>query len=127
MTALYFKQIAVLPPPVPLTASIANEVHVHGNVQAGDLPPSILVDISKIPEYLDNLRHLNYVMTGGGPLPNGPGDIISAHTHLFVGFGSTETGNIQSAFPPREDVSAQYHPKLLVSYIYLYFPVCGSL
>ncbi|RAL65944.1 hypothetical protein DID88_005605 [Monilinia fructigena] len=47
MTALYFKQIAVLPPPVPLNARIANEVLVHGKVQAADLPPAVLVEISQ--------------------------------------------------------------------------------
>ncbi|APA11657.1 hypothetical protein sscle_08g064270 [Sclerotinia sclerotiorum 1980 UF-70] len=103
MTALFFNQIAVLPPPVPLTAEIANEVHMHGNVQAADLPPSVLVEISKVPEYLDNLHHLTHIMTGGGPLPNRAGDIINSHTRLFVSFGSTETGHIQGAVPPREN------------------------
>ncbi|TEY81970.1 hypothetical protein BOTCAL_0030g00310 [Botryotinia calthae] len=49
MTALYFKQIAVLPPPIPLTAETANEVYIHGKVQVSDLPPAVLVEISKIP------------------------------------------------------------------------------
>ncbi|KAA8569373.1 hypothetical protein EYC84_001021 [Monilinia fructicola] len=93
----------VLPPPVPFNVKIANDVIVHGKVQAAELPPAVLVEISKVPEYLDNLRPLNSVMTGGGPLPNGPGDLISSRTHLFVGFGSTETGHIQNAFPPRGD------------------------
>lgn len=105
MTALYFKQIAVLPPPVPLTAEIANEVHLHGRVQVADLPPAVLVEISKNSEYLHNLRHLNHVMTGGGPLPSGPGEIINSVTRLFVVFGSTETGHIQNTIPPKEDVS----------------------
>ncbi|CCD55192.1 similar to NRPS-like enzyme [Botrytis cinerea T4] len=103
MTALYFKQIAVLPPPIPLTAEIANEVHIHGKVQVSDLPPAVLVEISKTPEYLKNLRPVKYIMTGGGPLPNGPGDIINSHTRLFAGFGSTETGHIQAALPPKEN------------------------
>ncbi|KAI9641883.1 hypothetical protein NHQ30_009750 [Ciborinia camelliae] len=103
MTALYFKQIAVLPPPVPLTAEIVDQVHVHGKVQAADLPPAVLVEISKVPEYLDNLSSLTYIMTGGGPLSSGPGDIIASRTRLFVAFGSTEAGHIQNAFPPRED------------------------
>ncbi|KAJ8067331.1 hypothetical protein OCU04_004684 [Sclerotinia nivalis] len=103
MTALFFNQIAVLPPPVPLTAEIANEVHMHGKVQVADLPPSVLVEISKVPEYLDNLRHLTHIMTGGGPLPNRAGDIINSHTRLFVSFGSTETGHIQGAIPPKEN------------------------
>ncbi|TGO60194.1 hypothetical protein BOTNAR_0149g00190 [Botryotinia narcissicola] len=103
MTALYFKQIAVLPPPVPLTAELANEVHIHGKVQVADLPPAVLVEISKVPEYLENLRPVKYIMTGGGPLPNGPGDIIRSHTRLFAGFGSTETGHIQAALPPEEN------------------------
>ncbi|KAF7929570.1 hypothetical protein EAE99_004474 [Botrytis elliptica] len=103
MTALYFKQIAVLPPPIPLTAELANEVHIHGKVQVSDLPPAVLVEISKFPEYLKNLRPVKYIMTGGGPLPNGPGDIINSHTQLIAGFGSTETGHIQAALPPEEN------------------------
>ncbi|KAF7951992.1 uncharacterized protein EAE97_001489 [Botrytis byssoidea] len=103
MTALYFKQIAMLPPPVPLTAELANEVHIHGKVQVADLPPAVLVEISKVPEYLENLRPVKYIMTGGGPLPNDPGDIIKSHTRLFAGFGSTETGHIQAALPPEEN------------------------
>ncbi|KAK6607911.1 thioester reductase domain-containing protein [Botrytis cinerea] len=102
MTALYFKQIAVLPPPIPLTAEIANEVHIHGKVQVSDLPPAVLVEISKTAEYLKNLRPVKYIMTGGGPLPNGPGDIINSHTRLFAGFGSTETGHIQAALPQKK-------------------------
>ncbi|KAF7898164.1 hypothetical protein EAF00_004610 [Botryotinia globosa] len=103
MTALYFKQIAVLLPPVPLTAELANEVHIHGKVQVADLPPAVLVEISKVPEYLENLRPIKYIMTGEGPLPNGPGDIIKSHTRLFAGFGSTETGHTQAALPPEEN------------------------
>lgn len=121
ITALYFKQIAVLPPPVPFNVKIANDVIVHGKVQAAELPPAVLVEISKVPEYLDNLRPLNSVMTGGGPLPNGPGDLISSRTHLFVGFGSTETGHIQNAFPPRGDVRIPYSSIPFPSCHYLYF------
>lgn len=104
MTALYFKQIAVLPPPVPLTAELVNEVHMHGKVQVADLPPAVLVEISKTPEYLKSLHLVKYIMTGGGPLPSGPGEIINSHTRLFAGFGSTETGHIQAALPPEENV-----------------------
>ncbi|QSZ36628.1 hypothetical protein DSL72_006509 [Monilinia vaccinii-corymbosi] len=100
---VYFNQIVVLPPPVPLSAKMANEVHVHGKVQASILPPSVLVEISKVPEYLDNLSHLTSIMTGGGPVPKGPGDLISSRTYLFVAFGSTECGHISSVLPPREN------------------------
>ncbi|KAM3075334.1 hypothetical protein ACMFMG_007227 [Clarireedia jacksonii] len=103
ISSLFYNSIVVLPPPVPLTAELANEIHVHGNVQASQLPPAILVEISKVPEHLDNLSRLSYMCTGGGPLPKSIGDLISSRTHLFVGFGSTEMGPFPSGIPSRED------------------------
>ncbi|TGO51934.1 hypothetical protein BCON_0151g00080 [Botryotinia convoluta] len=100
---LAFPLFPVLPPSVPLTAELANEVHIHGKVQVANLPPAVLVEISKVPEYLKNLLPVKYIMTGGGPLPNGPGDIINSHARLFAGFGSTEIGHIQVTLPPEEN------------------------
>jgi acyl-coenzyme A synthetase/AMP-(fatty) acid ligase len=90
--AIYSNTTLVIPPPVPMTAELANQAHLHRRLDVSFLSPSILVDISKNPWYLDNIRRLKYVTYGGGPLPRETGEIIRAQTHLFVNFGATETG-----------------------------------
>ncbi|PQE32867.1 NRPS-like enzyme protein [Rutstroemia sp. NJR-2017a WRK4] len=103
MSALFQDTVIVLPPPVPLTAELANEVHVHGNVQPCQLPPAILVEMTKVPEYFENLGRVNYMCTGGGPLLKSIGHLISSRTHLCVAFGSTEMGPFLTSLPSRED------------------------
>ncbi|PQE21314.1 thioester reductase domain-containing protein [Rutstroemia sp. NJR-2017a WRK4] len=90
--AIYSNTTLVIPPPVPMTAELANQAHLHGNLDVSFLSPSILVDIAKNPSHLDNIRRLKHVTYGGGPLPRETGEMIRAQTHLFVNFGATETG-----------------------------------
>lgn len=78
----------------PPTAASVNGVHVHGNVQNSFLPPAILVDLAKEPEYLENLSRLHMVSYGGGALPRSIGDLINTKTRLVNCYGSTECGMI---------------------------------
>ena len=75
---------SVVAPAVPLTADVADAVHRHGIVQACCLPPSILVDISKNPRYLENLKGTKFAMYGGDPLPKNAGDIIQKTTGTAI-------------------------------------------
>jgi acyl-coenzyme A synthetase/AMP-(fatty) acid ligase len=90
--AIYSNTTLVIPPPVPRNAEVANQAHLHGNLDVSFLSPSILVDISRNPLYLENLRRLKHVTYGGGPLPRETGEVIRAQSHLFINFGATETG-----------------------------------
>ncbi|MCJ1295167.1 hypothetical protein MMC34_006729 [Xylographa carneopallida] len=95
---IYHGIIPVLPPANgPLTAEIANSVNIYGNVRMGLFPPSMLVDLARDPVFLDNLRHLEHVSFGGGPLPKDIGDLISTKTRVSACFGTTE-----AAFYPTE-------------------------
>ena len=95
---IYCQVTCVLPPPkVPLTAKIVNLVHVHGNVHASALPPSMVVDIYKDPSYLKNLCLIQYLIYAGGSLPEEVGNEISSRTKLIQLNGSTEIG-----LPPLE-------------------------
>ena len=103
-TAIFNEFIPVIVPSVPkINAEIANSVHLYGNVEASLFPPSILVDISTNPEYLENLRSLEFVSYVGGPLSYSTGQLISAKTHLNSGFGSTETGYLPTEITAPED------------------------
>ena len=95
---IYHGIVPVLPPASgPLTAEIADSVHIYGNVRMGLFPPSILVDLARDPVFLDNLRQLEHVSFGGGPLPKDIGDLISTKTRVSACFGTTE-----AAFYPTE-------------------------
>lgn len=76
----------------PVSAELVNEAHLHAALDASFLAPSTLTEIVHNPDYLENLKRLQYVTFGGSPLPQGIGDKIKDLTHLFVTFGATESG-----------------------------------
>lgn len=89
---VYSGVTCVLPPPEPLTVDIVNMVHTHGNLHGSLLPPSMIIDIYKNPEYLVNMiRRLQFVAYVGGKLPEEIGDQISSKLKLITLMGSTET------------------------------------
>ena len=105
---VFYSMTSVVTPAVPLTAEIADAVHRFGNVQACCVPPSILVDISKTPSYLENVNGMEFVMYGGGPLPKDAGDIIQATgTTILSLLGTTETMLLPLERPDKEDW--EYH------------------
>ncbi|KAI4718333.1 acetyl-CoA synthetase-like protein [Aureobasidium sp. EXF-10727] len=82
----------VLPPPIPLTAGVANDMLINCNIEASIMPPSILAEIAGNQEYLENLWKCDSVMYGGGPLPTEAGNRIASGTTLITIFGASETG-----------------------------------
>ena len=89
--AVYSHTIPVLTPS-PVSADLVNEAHLHAGVDASFLGPSTLADIVHNPEYLGNLGRLRYVTFGGSPLPQEIGNKLKNLSHLFVCFGTTESG-----------------------------------
>ncbi|KGO48654.1 hypothetical protein PEX1_053690 [Penicillium expansum] len=66
----------------------------------GDNPPSVLIDISREPAFLETLPLLHNVSYSGGILPTDAGEVISKRTRLFGGIASTETGILPGEIPP---------------------------
>lgn len=93
----------ILPPPIPLTAELANDMIVNCNVEVAIMPPSILSEISGNQKYLENLWTCTSVMYGGGPLPIEAGNRIASGTTLVTVFGSSETGFFPVEVMQRED------------------------
>ena len=87
----YSNTIPVLSPS-PVSAELVNEAHLHAGVDASFLGPSTLADIVHNPEYFENLKRLRFVTFGGSPLPREIGNKVKDLAHLFVCFGSTESG-----------------------------------
>jgi hypothetical protein len=93
----------VLPPTSPLTADMINTVHLQASVQCTLLPPSLVVDLAKDPEYLKNLITLSRVVFTGGPLPESTGEEVARHTRLYAGYGATEWGAVPQLTKDRGD------------------------
>lgn len=93
----------ILPPPIPLTAELANDIVVNCNIEATIMPPSILSEMAGNQRYLENLWRCTSVMYGGGPLPTQAGDRIASGTTLITVFGSSETGFFPVEVMQRED------------------------
>ena len=74
------------------TAEATNKAHIHARVDGSFLVPNVLAEITRNPEYLENIRRLKYLTFGGAALPRDIGNILKDYAHLFVSFGATETG-----------------------------------
>ena len=84
--------ICVLPPPVPLTAHLANQVFLHGNLDGALLAPSLIVDCYNNDEYCVNMiQRLKFLSYVGGALPEEVGNPLSTRIKLMNLLGSCET------------------------------------
>ena len=89
---VFFGITCVLPPPVPMTVEILDQVHTYGDIHGSLLPPSLIVDIYNDPKRLANmLQRLQFVTYVGGTLPREVGNLVSSKIRLITLFGSTET------------------------------------
>ena len=89
--AIYSQTVPVLLSS-PVSAETINEAHLHAAVDASFLGPSTITDITHNPEYMENLKRLQFLTFGGSPLQKHIGDKVKDITHLFVSFGTTECG-----------------------------------
>ncbi|KAK4497665.1 hypothetical protein PRZ48_010318 [Zasmidium cellare] len=80
----------VLPPAAPLTADVVNEIHLQAKVDYSALAPSVVTDLAKNPQYLENLSKLKGLGFAGGPLSEATGQLIVPHTVLHAGIGASE-------------------------------------
>jgi thioester reductase-like protein len=80
----------VFPPLKPPNADLVDRVHLHAKASASLIPPAIIVELASDVEKLNNLGRLKYLLTGGGPLPDIIGDLVSTRTHLCNAFGCSE-------------------------------------
>ena len=99
----FFGMIPVLPPAVPLTADIINMIHVYGRVKASIVAPTIIEEIVKISEYLENLKMIDHVLYGGGQLSKEAGDLAIQKTGILSLMGSTETMLLPTNVPDKDE------------------------
>lgn len=94
----------MLPPAgVPITAELVDAMHRLDIVEVGVLAPSVLHEIAFSPSLLQNLRRLNAVIYGGGPLPREAGEVIRSVTNLYSFMGSSEMYSVVTDIINQED------------------------
>lgn len=82
----------VLPPPEPLTASLANQIFTHGNLDGALLAPSLIVDCYNNDQFCVNMvQRLKFLAYVGGTLPEEIGNPLSTRLKLMTLMGSCET------------------------------------
>ncbi|KAJ5805816.1 acetyl-CoA synthetase-like protein [Penicillium pulvis] len=87
-------------PPVRPTPERVLEAWKNTGVQIGTGPPSNLVEWSKDPEAVRFLTTLEWLRTGGGPLPTPIGNALVAQgVRLLNGWGTTEVGVLSQPAP----------------------------
>lgn len=102
--AYFYGVVPVLPPSnVPITAELVDSIHQLDIVQVSILAPSVLHEISFSPSLLQNLRRVNAVIYGGGPLPREAGDIIRSVTTIYSFMGSSEMYCVVTDLIEQED------------------------
>ncbi|KAI9745360.1 MAG: hypothetical protein M4579_007658, partial [Chaenotheca gracillima] len=88
----------------PLTADLADEMHQLQHVHSTCLPPSVIEDLVKMPEYLRRLTELNSIAYGGAPLAKAVGNIVvNGHAALYGILGSTETPHFEQYAMEKDD------------------------
>ncbi|MCJ1476643.1 hypothetical protein MMC13_005311 [Lambiella insularis] len=98
--AVYYAMVPITGPVnQPMNADMLDAIHASGNVQASVAASSLLEEITKSPSYLENLKSLEMVAYGGGPLNKNAGDKIVKRTSLISYMGATETMLLPLEFP----------------------------
>lgn len=87
---LFHNICTVIAPSQLLNASAVNSLQIYGACNGLVTPPSLLDDLSRDPEHLEDLRKLRFVTYAGGPLSRSGGDRIALNTKVLNLPGSTE-------------------------------------
>lgn len=124
LPASIFAGYTVVLGPFPPSADMVNAIHLHGNVQESCIAPSTVGDLTKDPKHLENLRLLDQITTGGGPLPQAVGNLVNERTRLANVLGSTEAGPLPHQLCDPEDWAYMSVSPVLG---HEYRPVSGSL
>lgn len=93
--------IVIGPTTRPTSGLLVTEIihQQHQMIRALYVPPSILEEWVSEPIALEQAKHLDFVLFGGGSLSSGVGDSLSHVTDVCQMYGSAETGQIQILIP----------------------------
>lgn len=102
--SIYHNFTLVLPhPDVPPTADYMDSIHVYGNVRGSMLPPSVLAEIARDRYMLEHVQLLDFIGSGGGPLPSKEANMLKETTRLINNIGTTEAGVLATEVLDNDD------------------------
>jgi acyl-coenzyme A synthetase/AMP-(fatty) acid ligase len=108
---ILFGMTSVLPPPVPITADIFDQVIVYGNITCCLTPPRVLPETAKNPAYLNNLRRLKGMSYIGAPVPQHVGRKLAPYAKPISEYGSSEATIFPFEITDDEDWEyMKFHP-----------------
>lgn len=94
-------KIVLGPTSRPTSGLLVTEIFHQQNhsIRALHVPPSILEEWVSEPVALEQAKHIDFVLFGGGSLSSAVGDSLRKVTDVCQMYGSAETGQIQMLIP----------------------------
>ncbi|MCJ1250586.1 hypothetical protein MMC30_007814 [Trapelia coarctata] len=113
---IFLNSILVVGPPTSSATSIA-QVLEQGNANGALMPPSLISDLCRTPEGLQQLRKLDYLYFAGAPLPKSIADQLRGHVKLHPAMGTTEAGPYFTHITNTDDWEYySFHPAMGVEF-----------
>lgn len=95
---------SIIPPPgTTAHVEVLMDIITTRDIQVAALPPSVVAELTKTREGRQCLAKLDYVYTGGAPLPTEAAHVVNSHTHLILAYGSSELGHSPVLLKDKED------------------------
>ncbi|KAI2629000.1 hypothetical protein GGS21DRAFT_526933 [Xylaria nigripes] len=99
------------PSNLPPSGYLLSEILKYQQVQAFYVPPSIIEEWATEPIATEQVKKLDFVLYGGGPLSFNTGQKLSESTHVCQMYGSLELGQVQLLVPqPGEWLYMEFNP-----------------
>lgn len=102
------------PPDILINATSINEILRYGKCTGTVIPPYLVEEMIKVPEYFDALAALDFVQFGSGPLSKHGGDtLLTRQLNCPHFIGSTESGLLpvlELEDPQKEWQYFHFHP-----------------
>ena len=109
----YNASVVFAPPFVPPSGALVSQIMHQQKLRSIYCPPTVIEQLVQEPEGLNQMKQLDAIQYGGGPLAPATGDLLSKMTDLCGMYGATETGATQALVPLPGDWSyMEWHPML---------------
>ncbi|KAI0543532.1 hypothetical protein F4679DRAFT_568274 [Xylaria curta] len=110
---IFYERATVVfgPSNLPPSGYLLSEILKHQRVRAFYVPPSIIEEWASEPIAAEQVKKLDFILFGGGPLSFNVGQTLSQATKVCQMYGSLELGQVQLLVPqPGEWLYMEFNP-----------------